>query len=294
MRDVRIAVVAAGLMLSALAAGATPPPQLVVTAAQISNDGTTIFVHGANFGPAPLVSVAGMPLGGVTVSLDGTELVAAMAALPPGTYLLQVSRGPATTENGSFAVAVGAVGPKGDTGAQGPKGDKGDPGDAGAAGPAGPQGAPGPQGAQGPPGPAGTATVDVAATIYQATANQCGVAAGTLTTADSCSYTPICLTGPLGGTDVPATNCAAGETSALLSSTVASVCTNTQTYQCNPHDQLECSTISAEDSTDGKPQVVCETITVYDTCTQCVATSPQTTACYSCTQAFSQLGRLVK
>ena len=51
--------------------------------------------------------------------------------MPPGDYLLVVSRGPSTTDTDRFDLTIGAVGPqgpKGDTGDKGEKGDKGDPG----------------------------------------------------------------------------------------------------------------------------------------------------------------------
>ena len=56
------------------------------------------------------------------MSPDGTLLTALLPSpLEPGAYLVQVSRGPATTQNASFVVVVGG-------GAKGPKGDPGEPG----------------------------------------------------------------------------------------------------------------------------------------------------------------------
>ena len=142
------------VLVATTAAAQKPTPQLVVSgttsgptvatfAAVASAD--TLTVSGANFGPWPTVYLAGEPLALISVSPDETLLTAQLPSpLEPGAYLVQVSRGPATTQNASFVVVVGGGG-----GATGPKGDPGEPG------PMGPQGASGAPGAEGPQGPIG-------------------------------------------------------------------------------------------------------------------------------------------
>jgi len=177
---------------TAFAQGKAPTPQLVVNAAAVSPGvapASTSFaatpttvellvLAGENFGDNPVVYLAGQQLPVLSVSPDGRLLTAQITMpLEAGSYLVQVSRGPAVTQNASFVVVVGAKGPKGDagepgpmgpqgaTGATGPAGAEGPQGPVGPAGPAGPQGLmgpigpmgpEGPEGPQGPPGPAGS------------------------------------------------------------------------------------------------------------------------------------------
>jgi hypothetical protein len=175
-------VLGVGAMLCALlpaapaaAQGKGPVPQTAISAAIVSPttvsttargaaaSGDLLVLSGENFGSSPAVYLAGVQLPVVSVSPDGSLLTARMTTpLEPGSYLLQVSRGPATTQNASFIVVVGAgvgtQGPKGDTGPQGPAGPagpQGATGSTGPAGPAGPQGPVGPAGPQGPIGPTG-------------------------------------------------------------------------------------------------------------------------------------------
>ena len=123
-------------------------PTVATFAAGSSAD--TLIVSGANFGPWPTVYLGGEPLALISVSPDGTLLTAQLPSpLEPGAYLVQVSRGPATTQNASFVVVVG--------GAKGPKGDPGEPGQMGPQGASGAPGAEGPQGPMGLTGPAGPA-----------------------------------------------------------------------------------------------------------------------------------------
>jgi hypothetical protein len=111
--------------------------QLVVAAAEVSADGTTLFISGVNFGPSPAVSLGGTLLQGVTAYPSGTLISVPMPQLPPGSYLLHVARGRGTTQSSAFGVTVGAMGPKGDSG------EKGDPGAQGLQGVQGIQGIPG-------------------------------------------------------------------------------------------------------------------------------------------------------
>src|SRR5262249_39765394 len=122
-------------------------------------DQSTLFVTGAGFGAAPLVTLDAMLLGGVTVNADGTALTATMPALPPGSYQLLVqSRRPRRDDDddgkkvASFVLTVGAAGPKGATGATGATGPTGPQGLIGIPGATGATGATGPTGPQGPAG----------------------------------------------------------------------------------------------------------------------------------------------
>ena len=165
------------LMAATTAAAQKPTPQLVVRATTVQSDAAvarfaagssadTLIVSGENFGSWPNVYLGGEQLALVSVSPDGKLLTALLPSpLEPGAYLVQVSRGPATTQNASFVVVVGGTkGPKGDQGEpgqMGPQGANGAPGADGSqgpmglTGPAGPTGAPGPVGPAGPTGPTG-------------------------------------------------------------------------------------------------------------------------------------------
>jgi len=136
--------------------GTVSPNQLVVTNA--ASDGIDIYIVGVNFGASPAVYLGGLPLGGVTVSGGGTEIIALLPALPSGTHLLHVSKGSSPTQNGTFAFTIGGEGPQGEVGPQGnigPQGPQGEVGPQGNIGPQGPQGEVGLQGNIGPQGPQG-------------------------------------------------------------------------------------------------------------------------------------------
>lgn len=87
-------------------------PQLFVTSASPDPGGETISIAGGNFGPRPFVTLDMVPLP-VRIAID-TQIVAEapLRAMPPGEYLLTVSRGPSAPENGSFQLTLGAVPPK--------------------------------------------------------------------------------------------------------------------------------------------------------------------------------------
>jgi hypothetical protein len=130
-----------GLTLLAFICAAQPvlaapgsPPQLVIVSARADSLATTLTIDGHSFGDGqPVVTFNGMPL--VIVSATSSEIVADLPpGLAPATYLLTVSRGPATTQFDSFNVTLGAVGAPGPAGATGPQGP------AGATGPQGPAG----------------------------------------------------------------------------------------------------------------------------------------------------------
>jgi hypothetical protein len=119
----------------------------VVAAAEVSADGTTLFVLGLNFGTHPALSLGGTFLDNVSVNPSGSVITVPLPQLAPGSYLLHVASGRAATQQSTFVVTLGAQGPKGD---RGDKGDKGDPGEPGA------EGQPGAQGDKGDPGEPGT------------------------------------------------------------------------------------------------------------------------------------------
>src|SRR5438128_837117 len=157
------------IVASPLFAG-NPPPQLVITSAQVDFGIGRLYVTGKNFGSAtaPEVKLNDQVLTVMSFT-DGTIDAVLPAGIVPGSYILNVSRGPSTTQNDVFDVTLGAVGPKGDkgdkgdqglTGSKGDKGDKGDPGQQGSKGDTGAQGLPGAKGDTGSPGPAGPTGAD--------------------------------------------------------------------------------------------------------------------------------------
>lgn len=83
-------------------------PQLVVTGATPDPSGQTLTIAGANFGRGrPLVTLDLVPVN-VQYANDVQIVVAVPVSLmPAGTYLLTVSRGPSTAENGSVQVTLG-------------------------------------------------------------------------------------------------------------------------------------------------------------------------------------------
>jgi protein-disulfide isomerase len=90
---------------------AQPAPPLVVTSAVPDPSGQTITVIGANFGARPFVTLDLLPVP-VQFAVD-SQLVASVPVnqMPPGTYLLTVSRGPAATDSGSLPLVVGTPAP---------------------------------------------------------------------------------------------------------------------------------------------------------------------------------------
>jgi hypothetical protein len=166
---------------------ARPARELVILSTAVDRVNQTLTIEGQGFGsqvPQVWCETHSMT---VLSATDSQLVVFLPAAVPDGTHLLTVVRGPSTNDLSTFNMHVGTpgqgsvgpagpkgdtgdVGPKGDTGPAGPKGDtgamgpKGDTGAAGATGPAGPTGetgpagptgATGPQGPVGPQGPAG-------------------------------------------------------------------------------------------------------------------------------------------
>lgn len=103
-----------------------PPPQLLIRSARVDLPNGAIALSGINFGQtAGKITLNWLELG--VASWTPTDITAygIPTNLAPGTYILTVSRGPATTQNNTFDVTIGATGPAGSPGA---KGDKGEPG----------------------------------------------------------------------------------------------------------------------------------------------------------------------
>ena len=144
---------------------ATSKGDLVILSTSIDRVNQTLTIQGQSFGPqAPQVWCETYAMT-VLSATDNQLVVFLPAAVPDGTHLLTVVRGPSEKDRGSFAMNVGTpgrgpAGPKGDPGVAGPKGDTGaagPKGDSGAAGPQGDAGAAGPKGDTGATGPAGPA-----------------------------------------------------------------------------------------------------------------------------------------
>jgi hypothetical protein len=132
-----------------------PPPQLVITSAQVNFANNTITISGRNFTAAgrsgtgtPVVTLNDIELR-VSSATDSRIVALLPSSLSAGSYLLTVRSGAADTNFDAFEVTVGAVGP---VGPMGPPGPKGDTGATGAQGPQGPKGDTGATGPQGPPG----------------------------------------------------------------------------------------------------------------------------------------------
>jgi protein-disulfide isomerase len=89
---------------------AAQAPQLQIAGAVADPTGETITITGVNFGrERPFVTLDMVPLP-VRVALD-TQIVAEAPTrmMPPGEYLLTVSRGASPAENGSLALTIGTV-----------------------------------------------------------------------------------------------------------------------------------------------------------------------------------------
>lgn len=85
---------------------------LAVTSAVPDSGGQSVTITGLNFGPSPFVTLDLVPLS--LRSVTDTQIVAAVpiSMMPPGDYLLTVSRGPSPAETGSFQLIIGAAKPK--------------------------------------------------------------------------------------------------------------------------------------------------------------------------------------
>jgi hypothetical protein len=146
-----IVVLAVAIFTSSYAFAQSRPEstvqQLTIVSAVVSEP--TITIRGANFGTNPAVFLPGASLSQLQLQPPTTnEMIVAFlpADVRPGTYVLVVSRGRATTDTAAIDLTLGAIGPAGPTG---PTGATGATGPAGPIGPAGPKGADGVAGKDG-------------------------------------------------------------------------------------------------------------------------------------------------
>lgn len=86
--------------------------QLAVTGAVPDAAGQTLTITGVNFGASPFVTLDLVPL--TLTDAGDTRIVATVpiSVIPPGQYLLTVSRGPSPAETGSFQVTLGPAKPQ--------------------------------------------------------------------------------------------------------------------------------------------------------------------------------------
>jgi protein-disulfide isomerase len=86
----------------------TPVSQVAVTGVVPGPQGDTLAIAGQYFGERPFVTLDLVPL--EVLSASDTAIVATVpiAVIPPGEYLLTVSRGPAPEERASFDITLGA------------------------------------------------------------------------------------------------------------------------------------------------------------------------------------------
>ena len=104
-----LALVAVGAVGAGTAAAQAPLPPLVVT--QVAQDAATdsITISGEHFGAQPFVTLDLAPLD-VRLVLESSIMAAVpIDAMPPGKYLLTVSRGPLASDRASLEVPVGRV-----------------------------------------------------------------------------------------------------------------------------------------------------------------------------------------
>jgi PEGA domain-containing protein len=104
---------------------ANHPNALVITSAMPDPAQEVLLVQGRNFGSGrPTVTLAGEALA-VEISTTSELRAVLPVGLPPGTYLLRISRGAGSIETDAMDVTIGAVGPQGPEGDRGPMGDVG-------------------------------------------------------------------------------------------------------------------------------------------------------------------------
>ena len=101
----------AGWLSTAALAGLTQtasiPLPLAVTSATPEADGQTVTITGAHFGSSPFVTLDLVPL--PLRAIGDTQIAAAVPvnAMPPGEYLLTVSRGDGPLDTSSFSLILG-------------------------------------------------------------------------------------------------------------------------------------------------------------------------------------------
>ena len=98
--------------IAGLAQTASTSLPLAVTGATPEADGQTVLITGAHFGPSPFVTLDLVPL--PLRAIGDTQIAAAVpvAAMPPGEYLLTVSRGGGPLDTSSFPLILGGGKPK--------------------------------------------------------------------------------------------------------------------------------------------------------------------------------------
>ena len=98
--------------LGLLAALVVQDGQLVVTSAVPDAGSQSVTITGVNFGSSPFVTLDLVPL--TLRSATDRQIVAAapVEVMPPGDYVLTVSRGPSPAETGSFQLILGGGKPK--------------------------------------------------------------------------------------------------------------------------------------------------------------------------------------
>lgn len=114
-----LAVVRAALLIACAAARAaaqTPAAPLVVESATADAGSGTLTIAGAGFGPRPFVTLDLVPLN-LQLTLDQRIIaIVPVEMIPPGTYLLTVTRGAQSGDTASFDLRIGQA----DASASGP------------------------------------------------------------------------------------------------------------------------------------------------------------------------------
>lgn len=107
-----LVIFAAGVIRASVGAeGQAPLPPLAVHQAVPEAATDTLTIDGEHFGPAPFVTLDLVPLD-LRLALD-TRIMAVVPVdkMPPGTYLLTVSRGPAQVDRATIDVTIGRPSP---------------------------------------------------------------------------------------------------------------------------------------------------------------------------------------
>ena len=115
-------LVLVGVIVSAMFQPAVD--QLVVTSAVAAVDGQTVTITGTRFGTSPFVTLDLVPLTLRDATDTRISAVVPLSLIPPGDYLLTVSRGPSSAETGSLQLTLGPAKPKPtqlDKGSAGPR-----------------------------------------------------------------------------------------------------------------------------------------------------------------------------
>lgn len=95
-----------GMAVAAAAAQPAAPVPLVVRSVEAAAQAGTLTIAGAGFGPTPFVTLDLVPLDVRSATDTGIVASAPLALMPPGDYILTVSRGAATGEHASVDVPL--------------------------------------------------------------------------------------------------------------------------------------------------------------------------------------------